>query len=523
MFILLTITAFSQTPSNVNFGARGDKVIIHSEDTVSIWGNLVNEDSAGIEPNGSIVFYGQTWTNEPNSNLDVRGSLQMINPRPAPYSAVFEQEINNSGATSSYPFLIIDNPNNVKLSDNTVVREALIFKNGKLILDGNNLTIENTATNGIQGYDEDHYVVTGSGTTGGYLIREGVTSTTLDFPIGTSVSSYTPASISNSGTTDNFSVRVFDGVFRDGVSGINESAQSVDKTWDIQEETIGGSIATISLQHNNSDEGINFDNTKSFVTHYIGTAPNTAGDTNSLTKWDLVFSSNLVAGSSTGTITTGSAIAGASVTTRSGFTSFSPFTKSGYNNSAPLPVDLVEFDVVKIENRAQVSWQTATEVNNDYFELYRMLEGETEFTKIHEQAGAGNSNQLIEYYYNDDIENINARKIFYRLKQVDFDGQYSWSDVRHIETTTNDDQITISAFPNPADSEVNIKIKGYDGEFQYNLRDLVGNVVLSGTGYNLQKVDVSTISRGVYFLEAHKNRDLFSQNISNQNLKIIIQ
>jgi len=494
-------TSFAQTASDGSFGIDGEKVVVFGEDKVSIWGNFRNADTTSIEAQGKIIFYGNTWTNFTSGTMELSGALCMKNPRPAPYAATFAQELNNNGTDNEYSTLEIDNPLNVTLNDPTIITDTLRFISGKIILDNNNLTVKNTATDAIQGYTEDKYIVTGTGATGGFLTREGVATATIDFPIGTSTTSYTPAALANTGTADNFSVRVFNGVYEDGTSGISQVDNSVGRTWDIQEETAGGSDVTLSLQHNGADEGANFSRAKCFVTHYIGVAPNTAGDTSSLTKWDLIFDANMGVASATGTITSGSAIAGAHVTSRSGFTSFSPFSVAGAGN-APLPVDLITFDVDKVKDQAHIFWQTATEVNNDYFQVFRRLEGEEEFSLIHQEVGAGNSNQILNYEHFDDISKIASGKVFYRLKQVDFDGTSEWSDLRYIFVDPSDNNADIAAYPNPASNSLNIFIKGYDGEFEYNFVNALGQQILDGTASKREVLDVSTLQNGVYYLHA---------------------
>lgn len=499
----------AQTACSSSLGANGTKVVFHSADTTSIWGNVSNDDSAAIQADGVVTFYGEMWTNTANSSIESAGALLLKSPRPAPYAASHAQSIDNSGNTVSLPCLVIDNANNITINDNTEIRDTLVFVAGKLVLNGNNLTIENNHTNAIQGYNESSFIVTGAGATGGYLVRNGVSTTTLAFPIGTSTSSYTPASIANAGAVDDFSVRVFDGVYRDGTSGVDESAGGVGKTWDVQEGVSGGSNVTMSLQHNTADEGASFDNAKSYVTHYIGTAPNTAGDTTSLSKWDLVFQANLVAGSATGSITSGAPIAGASVTTRSGFTSFSPFTKAGYANSAPLPVDLLYLDAAWVGENAEITWGTASEVNSSHFELYRSTDGGLTYeyqTTVASLSDNGMSTELLDYtQYDETAKNQAPEVIYYKLKQVDSDGAFEWFGPVLLDQRARDEEGSIALYPNPAVSEVNVLIKGATPkQGQVVITDVLGKKIIE-VPYSREKdgrlVTIATdyLRTGIYY------------------------
>ena len=116
------------------------------------------------------------------------------------------------------------------------------------------------------------------------------------------------------------------------------------------------------------------------------------------------------------------------------------------SNSSPLPIELVDFRGKYINNQSVLSWVTASEKNNDYFVLERS-EDAREFTQIGKVDGAGNSNSFLNYQF------IDAKPInqvaYYRLKQVDFDGQYSYSQV--IALRNNQKLNTeIKAYPNPS-------------------------------------------------------------------------
>lgn len=95
----------------------------------------------------------------------------------------------------------------------------------------------------------------------------------------------------------------------------------------------------------------------------------------------------------------------------------------------PLPIQLTEFNIKKEGNISLIYWTTQTETNNDYFIVERSIDGKI-FEEISKIKGAGNSNQTINYQITDyqPYYGIN----YYRLKQVDFDGTYSYSEIKAL-------------------------------------------------------------------------------------------
>lgn len=118
--------------------------------------------------------------------------------------------------------------------------------------------------------------------------------------------------------------------------------------------------------------------------------------------------------------------------------------------ATPLPIELINFEANAEPEAIAVQWSTASETNNDYFTLERSEDGEN-FSEITRVQGAGNTSFLKEYSYLDKLP-LNGIN-YYRLKQTDFDGKYTYSDVvaaRHESGTK------IKIIPNPAKEQVAI-------------------------------------------------------------------
>ncbi|MCX6351159.1 MAG: T9SS type A sorting domain-containing protein [Bacteroidetes bacterium] len=287
-----------------------------------------------------------------------------------------------------------------------------------------------------------------SATTGGFLIQN-VSSTPVVYPIGTTT--YTPATIANAGTADNFSVRVFNGVLLSGTTGstIPNIEKAVKRTWLLEEGTVGGSDVSLTLQWNTADEGATFNR------NYAGVGHHTSG------SWD--------ANRKEGGLNTISS--GVYSITRTSITSFSPFGVGG-NNSA-LPVTLTYFDAAIENNIVIAKWQTASELNNDYFEVQKSTDG-IHFSTIGTVKGAGNSNSIINYNFKDNSRP--AATVYYRLRQVDFNGQFEYSSIAKVMTNGIMKE-SIEVYPNPFNDKIEVNINyTQTSNIEAQLTDMKGNV-----------------------------------------------
>ncbi|MEM7162655.1 MAG: T9SS type A sorting domain-containing protein [Bacteroidota bacterium] len=118
-------------------------------------------------------------------------------------------------------------------------------------------------------------------------------------------------------------------------------------------------------------------------------------------------------------------------------------------SQTPLPVELSRFEAVVISgNTVMVKWQTLSELNNNYFEVERSKSGEN-WESIEHVQGAGNSTSLIDYVITDNrpFEGIS----YYRLKQSDYDGTISYSEIRSVNLNENNQEVLI--YPNPTMQE----------------------------------------------------------------------
>ena len=154
------------------------------------------------------------------------------------------------------------------MTGGVAITNALTFINGMVDVGNSVLSISPSGT--ISGAGPGSYVRTSA--PGGRLQQQ-VGAAPVAFPVGNS--SYNPATLSNSGTTDNFAVSVRDEVLDGGTSGgpINAaSTYAINRTWDVEESTAGGSDAEMTLQWNSGEENSPlFDYSHVYISHWTGT------------------------------------------------------------------------------------------------------------------------------------------------------------------------------------------------------------------------------------------------------------
>jgi hypothetical protein len=110
--------------------------------------------------------------------------------------------------------------------------------------------------------------------------------------------------------------------------------------------------------------------------------------------------------------------------------------------SFPLPIELLSFTASAQEAYVELNWSTASEQNNDYFSVERSTDG-INFTSIMIINGAGNSTENLNYSVVDDAPL--ARSSYYRLKQTDYDGKNSYSNIEAVEFNES----SLENYPNP--------------------------------------------------------------------------
>jgi hypothetical protein len=172
-----------------------------------------------------------------------------------------------------------------------------------------------------------------------------------------------------------------------------------------------------------------------------------------------------------------------------------------YGN-AFLPVEMLSFDAQRLENRTvELSWATAQEINNDFFAVEKRQEN-GDFFSIGEVAGAGNSSEKQSYTFLDETEMSPVN--YYRLKQVDFDGTVSYSDVIKVNMPLENN---FAVFPSPTSGMARLKgVVEMDGTYQVRIMDMTGKEMsrtsfITTGGQGELSLNLSNYPEGVYIVK----------------------
>jgi Secretion system C-terminal sorting domain len=181
------------------------------------------------------------------------------------------------------------------------------------------------------------------------------------------------------------------------------------------------------------------------------------------------------------------------------------------NSDLFIPVELTSFSAEVSGNEIVLNWITATELNNQGFEIERSIDNET-FENIGFVPGYGTTTDTKVYSYN--IIEYPVGTQFYRLKQIDFDGTFEYSDAVEVEGLTPDQFTLFQNYPNPFNPSTSIKFSiPVDSNVKLKLYNLLGQQVAvllnSEIAAGIHEVDfnASNFSSGTYFytLEASGN------------------
>jgi hypothetical protein len=166
------------------------------------------------------------------------------------------------------------------------------------------------------------------------------------------------------------------------------------------------------------------------------------------------------------------------------------------NTSNTLPVKLISFTANCIGNSTIFKWETASETNNSYFTIEAST-NQNSWATIVKVSGSGNSNAVNSYSFTA-TENSALNK-YYRLKQTDFDGHFTYSDVVAINQC-GEEAISVELYPNPATGIISLSSdQDKNQKGSVSVYDILGVKVFHTEGFP-KAIDLTTKPNGIYFL-----------------------
>lgn len=402
-----------------------------------------------------------------NGDVIVNGSLTGSNKLILGGSA--KQSLGGSGSLGA---LQVNNSNDVSLDGDLTISGALTLTSGDIEVNNHTLTLSGTTSHGSS---TSYLKLNGTGN-----VKATVGSDPVILPVGRNP--YLPIVIDDGGGAE-YTVGVADKVYSNPVTQSTELTQDcVSETWTIQSDQ---SVSNVSVQlgWDASEETTGFQRIRCAVAY-----------------WENGVSSSWTKGTGGGAATGSdpyfqTAVIGSMTTNLYYFGVGSP--------GSPLPVELTDFTAQWIDHgkKTRLLWQTSSEVNNSHFEIERSMDGH-HFEMIGQIEGNGTSAALHFYQFDDQNLPVAPERIYYRLKQVDFDGQYEYSSIVSLENRGTEGA-SLVIYPNPASTTIHIS--GAEAFSRFMIYNSVGTEVQSAQSAG--SLDISKLTPGNYLLVALPNQN----------------
>lgn len=182
--------------------------------------------------------------------------------------------------------------------------------------------------------------------------------------------------------------------------------------------------------------------------------------------------------------------------------------------SLPLPVKMVTFAAECKNKEVHLNWLTASEINNQYFSVEKSSNAK-EWQEIGTVDGNGNTSKMSNYYYIDHGSEIYSS--FYRLKQFDYDGRHSYSNVINIRNCGNDNP-GVDVFPNPTSGKLYISFNNDEDKFiSSSLYNPFGKLIFHSLVQE-KAIDFTDKGTGIYILQLHMQSGILIKKINVTDL-----
>ncbi|MBN9292969.1 MAG: T9SS type A sorting domain-containing protein [Flavobacteriia bacterium] len=500
--LLITGTGISQTGVGTAVVDNSHRSISSADTVFEYVESFYIGPAAKWDISGVLVLYSKSVWIAPSATITGNGKLVIASPGSNPLYTSMAGSTIIDGNNGQHILLDIQhkNPENILLSDvadpgygtiNPSAEKAAALNIGgdfsfesdgaDVLLNGYDFLFGENAT--LSNYSSQRMVVTGN-TVNGHLIKQNSIPAAFTFPVGIAEGDYTPASITGS---SEYHVSVTDYSFINSL--VTAPEEGMNRAWHIY----GGTAASLTLQHNTLSNGLSYVDADAFITQHQSSG-----------VWSNIPSADYVSsGVHSNTTTIPSAIPPTS-------TPSSWFSKSN-DVASPLPIGLLTFNAEKQGRTVELKWITVTEHNNNLFEIERSEDGKTwdNIGKKASLSGGSDGHQQLNYNFFDLKPVIGYN--YYRLKQVDYDGKYSYSPVRSVLFNE------LVIYPVPTKDFLHIS--GLSGKEIIRIRDLTGREIksMSNTSSTITtNINLNDLSDGIYYI------DIFSDNTIVLSQKIMV-
>jgi hypothetical protein len=189
-----------------------------------------------------------------------------------------------------------------------------------------------------------------------------------------------------------------------------------------------------------------------------------------------------------------------------------------------VPVELLAFAASVKNSVIELLWSTASELNNMGFEIERSIDNQDNFITVGFVDGKGSSSEINYYSFTDNPQVSGVNQLYYRLKQIDFDGTFSYSDIVNVSYDVPAEFVLSQNYPNPfnpstrisyfvpQESFVSIKVYDFLGR---EVRTLINETKSTGS-YEIM-FDASNMPSGTYFYT------IIAENYSSTKKMILIK
>ncbi len=468
----IVITSGSHLIVKGNVSNNGAGSVLTNNGTLTTDGAVQNATTATLQGNGSYKV-GGNWSNSATFTAGT-STVELIGNNAATVA---------SGNNSFYNLTLNKGTSNpiVSLATNpATVTNTLTFTGAgnKLQLGTLNLTVGSQIVNS----NSAMFVITDGI---GKLIASTVGATAFTFPIGVSASSYTPLSISQTGTALSLGARIQNQVLSNGTTGAALTSGVVNKSWIVTEENVPTTTKNLTLT---------MQWTGSPAEQLTGFNPSQCGISRWLSgsAWDLL-SSGLGASTFVGGISF--------ARSRSGITNVGTFAVG--SSSAILPLTLLDFTAKSENNTVFLDWTTTAERNISHFDIEKSVDSKF-FLKIARRDAINRVSTTSTPSVYQAVDDLFFTSSYYRLKINELDGTATYSKILYLEKNSDKNLKIIR------DTEGSVFIETNDKIELITITNSIGQLIKSTKE---KQFLINELNAGIYIVSVKTDKGYLSKKI----------